>query len=168
METSRNVWKIHQETSKNLPWTCPGRVWPSLGPWAGPWALGRARPRAQNLRWARAGPGPRKFWARAGPGPGPAQGPKGPRGPRLGQPWPDMARHARTCPGVRKRSMGVRKNTLHGVTPEKKSTRKNGVPRTFKSNFLWGHPRSRKWGASRGDTPGTFQCSVSLWRPLNN
>ena len=41
-----------------------------------------------------------------------AQGPA--QGPRLGQ-----TRHASTCPGLRKRSMGVRKSALH-VPPRKK------------------------------------------------
>ena len=141
--------------SFSQPWPCagmPGHVCPSLGPWAGPWALGRALGRARpgpgpKICEGRAGPGKFRVLGWAGPGPGPPARPKAQnpaQGPRLGQ-----TRHASTCPGLRKRSMGVRKSALHGVPQKKRATRKIGVTRPFKAAFFWGHTWPKDRGAGR-------------------
>ena len=65
--------KMKQEALKTLTWACRGHVWPSLGAWAGPWALSPGPGLgpwpgpgpAQGPKFARAGPGPANFgpWA---------------------------------------------------------------------------------------------------------
>ena len=69
-----------------------------------------------------------------------------------GLPWPGLATGSYPCPG--RPSGGYPKKKEWGYPPKK-----NGVPRSFKSDFLWGNPAKKEWGAGRGDV----ECASLEW-----